>query len=58
MRNPIKALVNRWVQEVLDDKAAAKQAACEHLVSGTIKNNVLTCDACDKALAPEDRRRA
>ncbi len=54
MRNPIKALVQRWTEEVLDDRAQAKQDACEHLVSGTIKNSILTCDACGKVLTPED----
>ncbi len=54
MRNPIKALAKRWVQEVLDDAAQAKKDACEHLVSGTMKDGILTCDACDKVLTPED----
>jgi hypothetical protein len=54
MRNPIKALVQRWIEKVLAAKAQAKQDACEHLISGTIKNSILTCDACDKVLTPED----
>ncbi len=54
MRNPIKALVQRWIEEVLDARAQAKQDACEHLVSGTMKDGILTCDACDKVLTPED----
>ncbi len=54
MRNPIKALVKRWTEEVLDANRQAKQDACEHLISGTIKNSVLTCDFCEKKLTPED----
>ena len=54
MRNPIKALAKRWVQEVLDDAAQAKQDACGHWVSGTWKEGDLYCDACDKLLNPLD----
>ena len=54
MRNPIKALVQRWTEEVLDAKRQIKQDTCEHLVSGTIKNSILTCDFCEKVLTPED----
>ena len=54
MRNPIKALAKRWVQEVLDDKVAAKQEACGHWVSGTYREGILCCDACDKALDAYD----
>lgn len=54
MRNPIKALAQRWTEEVLDARAQAKQDECEHLVSGTMKNGILTCDACDKVLTSED----
>ncbi len=50
--------VRQWAREEYDKKYAEmvqmKQDACEHLVSGTIKNSVLTCDACDKVLRPED----
>ena len=54
MRNPIKSLVQRWTEEVLDAKRQIKQDTCEHLVSGTIKNSILTCDFCEKVLTPED----
>ena len=50
--------IRQWAREetikVIQEQAKAKQDACEHLVSGTIKNSVLTCDACDKVLTPED----
>ena len=50
--------IRRWACEEFDkrtaENAATKQAACDHLVSGTMKNSVLTCDQCDKVLTPED----
>lgn len=50
--------VRQWAREEFDkrdaEKIAAKQATCEHLVSGTIKDSILTCDQCDKVLTPED----
>ena len=53
-----EVLVRRWAREetikVIEERAQAKQDACEHLVSGTMKNGILTCDACDKVLTPED----
>ncbi len=54
MRNLIKALVQRWTEEVLDNRAQAKQDACGHWVSGTIRDGIFYCDACDKVLTEED----
>ena len=48
--NPVKALVVRWVREEHDRRTAEKQAACPHLVSGTMREDGVYCDACDKLL--------
>ena len=48
----------QWVRDEwarLDrEKELAKQDACDHYVSGTMKGGVLYCDACGKALTPDD----
>ena len=46
--------IRQWAREEFDKKAQAKQTTCEHLISGTIKDGILTCDFCDKVLTPED----
>ncbi len=58
MRNPVKALVKRWAREEavteIDEQTQAKQDACGHWVSGTWRENILYCDACDKNLTTND----
>jgi hypothetical protein len=50
--------IRRWAREeaanLIQERIQIKQDTCEHLVSGTIKDSVLTCDFCEKALTPED----
>ncbi len=36
------------------EKTRAAQDACGHYVSGTLKDGILTCDACDKVLTRAD----
>jgi len=50
--------IRQWAREEYDKKEAIRvqnrQDACEHLVSGSIKDGILTCDYCDKILTRED----
>ncbi len=43
--------IRRWAREEWDKKEAAKQAACEHKVSGSLRDDgKVYCDSCGKPL--------
>ena len=45
-----KEQIQAWVREEQEKIDKEKQEACDHKVSGTLNNGVLTCDTCNKVL--------
>ena len=45
-----KEQIQAWVREEQERIDLEKQETCDHRVSGTLKDGVLTCDACSKVL--------
>ncbi len=57
MLSPEEILVKRWVREEHKAIVAEKQAACQHLVSGTYQPDnldILICDQCGKIITMDD----
>ena len=46
--------VKRWVREEHEAIVAEKQAACQHLISGTYHGDDLICTECGKIVTMED----
>ena len=50
--------IRQWAREealkLIQEQTQTKQDTCGHWVSGTLRNGILYCDACDKALTEED----
>lgn len=42
--------IRQWAREEWDKKEAEKQAACPHLVSGTMREDGVYCDSCGKSV--------
>ncbi len=42
--------IRQWAREEWDKKETEKQSRCEHLMSGSLRDGVVYCDACGKAL--------
>ena len=51
---PTKDEVQAWVREEWARLEAEKQAACGHARSGTLRDQVVICDDCGKALGDDD----
>ena len=45
-----KEQIQAWVREEQEKIDFEKQEACDHKVSGTLKDGILTCDTCGKVL--------
>ena len=46
---PTEAEIRQWVRDERDQLKREEQDACDHRVSGNLKNGVVSCNQCGKS---------